>query len=1300
MLSARGAPAQDGWHPDVRSALELLRSGAFEDAERAAAFIARRANADELTREARTLAALAQMHQPVRETALAGRQALRDVLESDPLLAERAEVRYALGVAAMNLLESTESLIQLDAACERFEAQRNWARLADACVTLADAWLRYGEWEFGNPLLDESAPLAPRARELLRRERVRALRDKVQPLPGGDERVARIDLLRVRHLRALQDPDPNARAADEAAAARLLDQIVARRPVTPVIAEAMLLRSEIAADAGRGATAVDMLTELAELRLGRWSRTAAERVSQLTLPQVKLEADAHSDPHALLIRTRGLRQATLEVRRLDLAEWLLQRRGRFAETQLPASGAVQSVTELDLAGARQFDWTTPAPLELNVAAGAYVVVVEGQSFQGDPFSFRTLHIVDQESLHVLVRGQRMLIWPASAKPRTASVKFWMYGAFQPRTVALRDGVAQLPVPAEARVMRDRRWVCVGLDAAGAVTGLVTGEMTGDARRDRVFPEVLLTGGPTTVAPGAPIRVFGYLLGPDWDEPLTISLRSTLDEEFESVSVPVVAGRAFSAALRAPDRPQRRVRVVVSAGERVLSQVPQLFEFEVADESLARFRVDLDAPDALDPSQAGVVLGVRAQYPWLAQPASGFLVLLLRGALLPEPGSSGEPVLGRNATRYTTLDQDGAYNDVIPLEDLALPDGPLALEVSATVLGPDRRPQKTTHVLPARGAGSRLWIQPAPAQPSVGTPLTVRFGWFPDRIRAADATPTLTVTNSAGEPTAIPVILDRLGAVSDGWLPPASGRYTLRAALATPHGTPLVATSVVDVQADAVHAPPLRVERDSARVRIVPPEPVAAPTLVWIERDGQLGPARAWTPEQSAPLHAPHAVRPGRVFAARIVDGAFRILAGAIVPAQHADAHWKLRLPARFTVGGTATVTAEWQGADPPAFLFARLIRADAVRGYDWAYREDAILPPLREQGTHVTGPDHAGVPLATKFVPPAVLQAFQLAPTHWATALQPDAAHVKIDVPLPERAGVWPLEVIGVTEAGGVVRASALLDARPPVVVRTAFPHRLTVGDRLTGYVILENRTAKPQSVELTASLGNGLEVRAGATDAAAIAAIDAHEALTLDPQSTRTLAIAIEARETTTSHVDLRCARADAVIARAAHPYRVLAAPESPSDPQLVVDRLLYRVTPPAPTSTDPSVPPPADPWQRIPLDPGDRVPLGAYVLVREEIRASASKDVSWTQNASAHTRTFGGDVGTLHRLSAFERRLPDAWHWQPDLAPFTVHEYVLVPIHRGACRLPAPEILIAGKKVQVALTGWRGPLEVVEED
>jgi len=1345
------------WPTELGEAFELYYADQFLEVQRLCQELSARTRDPRLRREAAALAAMATMHLPGRADRLSGRARLSQLAEEDPSLLTRPECQLAYGLAQTALNETASALHHLNQAANGFARRGQSDRLAETCVALATAWARHGEWELMVPGMATPRPENRREADRIRRERIRALRERVAALPGGEAYAARIDLVLAEHLLQAED------GAAEALA--LLEELAHRKEITTTTAEACLALAQHHEAEQRWADAVRLYARVQSAGLGALSHDAEQRRHAIEQPQLILEVPDHvaiGQPVTVKLAVRNLTAVEFEVRRVDLGSWLEQRQGRFSEAALPTSGALVTARSLDTTVTAEHDWwraeTLDEPLAFEAPPGAAVVLARSLDDAGYTVAAKRLVLAGDLRATVFMGIRQAAIWVTHGQALTVDAsevepqaRFWMHGSFVPTRPRFTGTVAVFALPPEARLLRDKRWVC--LVQAGEQLALCRGTLPTAAGKPRPEPAVALIGGPPEPHVGAQLHLFGLLLdssiGQRREEPpaaVQLELLDALGRAHGTTAASVSDAGTFSARLPiTAAMAGENLHVAVRLHGQTLERVFLRPTVRVAriDETPVNVRCHL--PRWLPPTKAGVIGQIEAAYPWGTALSWASAHGRFRAVRLPTVQPKHEPVYSDAIGRWFHLDGQGKGDFAQPFSDFSLPDGPLAIGLWVEAMGWDARPAPGSAELLVGPEPVHLWVRCETDTPRVGEPLYVSAGWFDPTGLAPGKRPTVEVRRDGTPLTRLRMLPAINGLRSATWRPTVAGAYELVATLPLDSGKPLTTRDTFQVAgrpgADERTPVPLRCEAsftrhgDASGVRVrldagqrqrvlallENGDPLAAQQLTRLD-----GPADVILPLSSRPQGATRLV-----LAAPGEDDVHILGVTEVRPADEDALTLSIsHNSAEAAPGETVEVivtSLRAGGPTPHAALMARLVDASRSGGVQWLPgegRPDLALRPggiqvfsstTRSATQDVPGAD-ADVILETRELSAELAQALFDGPTLWVDARSSDNGSATFAVPLPPKPGLYRLVITGQTPDGAFVSDTLGLDTRRVLRLTADVPEHLTVGDRSVATLIVMNDGPAALRARVSFDGGTGLHAEELHLRDSQSQPQPSDEgtprAFTSPPFGAVALRATIEATEpgsgTAVFTVETEQARQRAIARYTVHAYAAAGAePHVTSRETVVVHRKLFRLEAEALAEDDTfgerSIRRDRQAEQlRIELAPDERIAPGQLVLVQEEFSLSQPlAQVEWMQRVPGNCHTHAGSWSELPQIGTQRGlRLESLTYGTVSLAAGQrqVREYVVVPVRTGACRFPPPLVRTAGVPVPVEVKPKPGRVIVVD--
>ena len=338
----------------------------------------------------------------------------------------------------------------------------------------------------------------------------------------------------------------------------------------------------------------------------------------------------------------------------------------------------------------------------------------------------------------------------------------MAGSFVPTQPRFEAGVARMDLPPEARVLRDRHWVC--LVHAGEHLALCRGELPQDDAGSG--PQIALTGGPAEPRPGEMLTIAGVVLNPGrtphnsaalaWQ----LEIRSVLDQVLATLPLEPSPAGMFSVEMTVPESwSGEHLRFTVRRGQRVVENLAPRLTIQVARAGREEFVVCSETQPHWPPEADNVTAHIAAWFPWGIPAGLGQLIGIVRGVRLPDEtngyrplGSGGLEMPGPHGRPEVIVRPGGWFDFPIPIDVLQLPPGPAALGLW-TSFGTANGEQTgiVSEMLQAAGP-VHAWLVSEPSEPVTGQPLRLRLGWFDPNgrtgLKAAHA-----VIRRAGQPIA-------------------------------------------------------------------------------------------------------------------------------------------------------------------------------------------------------------------------------------------------------------------------------------------------------------------------------------------------------------------------------------------------------------------------------------------------------------------------------------------------------------------------------------------------------------------
>ncbi|MBU0639147.1 MAG: hypothetical protein KKB50_09810 [Planctomycetes bacterium] len=1335
--------AVSAWPPQLQPALEVYDTGDYAAAQRFCVQFMDAARAPALRREAAALHALASLRMPARDDRVSGLGRLDQLGQEDPTLLERPECQLARGIAQASLNQTAAALDQLDRAFQGFSRRGDQPHVFEAACALVAAWARHSEWSTTPPRFGIPEPSSAEEAHTCRLAHIEQTRARIEQMLGSTAALARMDLILARYLIG---------AGDERGP-KLLEHVARSALVTPAVVEAAVAVAEHYEQDERWADALALYRRAQAERLGDLSRLAEERANAISRPQIELKTPAGSPVGSavpLELRVRNLGAVQLEVRRVALGDWLSSRQGRFAEGALPTVGSVQMTRALDTRMGVAHAWWQAEDVSFTAAPGAYVAVARARDEGGHEHTAKRLVIVSDFHA-VAFAGQRDALiwatWRASGEPGAGlaptlpqlRARFWIHGSFVPTQPQFKDGTALFALPAEARLLRDRRWVC--LVEAGDQLALCRGRLpAGDRAAALLTPRVALVSGPPLPQVGQTVHLAGCLLPadaggglPEDDVPVLIEIRDSLDTVLFAEEVSVSAAGTFAVHVPiCPGMAGKTLRAIARQRGSVLENIRGRHTFDVAAENLSPALVTCRVPSRFELGAEEITGTIEAVYPWGTPLAGAESRCIVRAVRLPGTDEAVDAVAAHPRHRLGLSDARGRYKFTIPVPEFELPAGALAISARASVTGWDGRDVGSAAEAVVSSCPVPIWITPEPARPCRGQTVQFAVGWFDAGGSAVSDRPRLTVRGDGAVAAELHLSLSPTGLLSEPWTPKAAGEYEIELTLPTVDAEPLrhsVALVVTEGTPGATGASDvvrcvarLTPTGEQSAVSVDLRDAGERPLLVLVEAGDPLA-AQVVRPHDgraTAVLPVENAAA-ARVLVVGIHNNRAEVLADTpVLPSAAQDLRLRIELAQPTQAPGVpADVSVHCTRAGEEAAratLVARLIHA-ADSGYanwqpgelrksdgpsaGWLALSSSLEADLTldEEGTG------RPVPSAVPRQPPHLWEALYGGTTLWADSMPLDGGTARLRVPLPPDPGLYRLIVWARGQRGASVVDSRLLDARRGVQVTLSVPGTLTTGDRTVAALSVSNRSETETAVHASLRGGGGLHIESVRVevDGEPVAAEANGAALRWAmPATSRASVIAsVEATNageasfkaevsTPTSHQVLSEVYQVVDVAEPAEP------PTAASYRALHLSRTVMKLIPPDPP--DPTSPPAervrrarTQDWPRVLLNPDERVAPGHLLLVREEFALDQGLDgVYWVQRAPATCCTGSSDIEQLPQIGSAEPVRFDRLGFRANRleAGRHVHEYILVAIRPGTCLLPPPTITAAGRAVPLQVT------------
>ncbi len=1328
-------PTVRAWSPAVAEALQAYRAGDLATAQAVCTRLLRESTDARVRFDAALVSTLCQLRGSTRDEWREGRAQFAQLAAEDATLPAEPECTLAYGAALLAMQETAAALDALDVAVSGYAAQGDDAHTLAALEELARAWAAHAEWEFTPARLGVTRPADPNEALATQRAQLEQVRARAAALKDSAATVRRIDLILGKRLLA-----GDATAAE----GRRLLAGVADAPVggDERVAAALIL----ADDCVRRGEVAEATRRYEQVRTGggraEVSR-AEDALQRLARPQVEIDVPskvAVGTPVPLKLRVRGFARVAVEVRRVDLDAWLSGGPNRGNENALPETGSVQFAQEWVTQRDDPLAWwdssAAARAVEFPAVAGGLVVIVRAQGGGQGEQVFKRLVVASDLDAACLVGTRDIAVWVSGTAARgDGTVKFWMRRSFVPVQAKLEGGVAILTLPNEARVMREREWLC--LVRVGEQVALCRGQLEVEERS--AVGRVLLLGGPPEVAPGDTLYLCGTLL----DAPVTagrelrVDITDATDDVLFTRTIPVSDGGAF--ALQVPitgPLGHKAMRTTVRLDGRVLENIGPRVITPVEPPETERYLIRTDWP-AWQPEGEVALQGRVTVTDESGLPPQGEALYVsvqgwrLPGAEVPEWETPGDTVL-----RLVRLNAQGTLELNVPRTALGLKPGPAVLQ---TLLRVGHRDAQRAEALVERlvGPGARQgWLKHEPESAAVGMAVRFAVGWYEPGGTVVSTVPAVRVWRGNEQVAELAVGPTADGLRSARWVPTEPGAYRAEVRLPVHGADELCLSDEVVIGASPAATQPAadRVicraeaacEQEQDGVRVDVQGRLAGAALVLVEEGEAVRGAAAAPLDGERSVFVPTRGAPTPAARVRVVtrrDDAIQTIADVPVARRGAEA---LRLEA-------SGAEAAWPGAEVPVqvraaggatapgtVLVARLVDARGEGTAEWepqfARSGDAAQWTVDTVWPQWPGPvalaGAAGPEVATsRPIVPArrapeplsgVAAAVAQGRTLWCTSRDFAGGEAELHVALPTQPGVYVLELAALTGDGGGTTCRRVIDTRGGVAVYSHVPEWWCVGDRTILAVLLENGGAAPVDAKLRIAGGGGLHVEsvrvAGATDGVLQRGADEAYMLSLPAQGRVWLYGEVEASRAGAAElvVDVSGAGQQRRVCR---PYQVRAVEPAAGRPATTVRRTLTVWSPPAwdaegqefnPEYYEDAHAPQPYRWPRSlirlrelrwterPWTAGDRLARGELVQVREElVLEKPQASVLWLQPVPANCWAMPQAARDAPGLGAYDGVVDGqlSFHTPALQDGAYVHQYLLGVVRPGACELPAPQ-------------------------
>lgn len=1367
---ASAAPPDD-WPTELLPAVQLHEERAFDRAAMLSGEIARATRDPRVRAAAEALNCLGLMHSHMRNDRLDARGRLTALAQDWPGLHEIPDVQLALGIALAADHETTPALHSLIDAAAGFAARGRPDRRAEALVALAETWAVHGDWESIAIARMVEPPRSAEAAHRVRMEQIRQIREQLSGITGGAAAVRRVDLATAAYL--AQRVDTRAQGLEmlaglvqdrPGAADRLFDL---QAGLTAAAAEACLLLADHYEAERRWEAALSLLDRVVAAGFDSAS-LATRRAEQIRAPAMELSAaPGPAGKKRLSLRVRNVERLQFELRRIDLERWLRSRRGEFLESALPTAGSLALAHEASRADPRPYEWwevwPADAPFEASLPDGAYVAHIRADQRGGRETQFKQLLVTGPLRATMVVGRQRAVVWVghrtetetpdamtsgelriANSEERISETHeagsdsffasrnplfdsdvealFWMHGSFEPRRIALDGGAAVFDLPPESRMLRDRRWVC--LVKAGGAIALCRGELAAPAGARPTLAYAAVAG-PRNPFPGETVQVSGCLLNHTEVDPrhfptqVTIELTDAVGARVAAATAPILGGGFFNAPLTiGEDTAGASLNLLVRASGVVLAPLNAGPAVVVREPAGTPYLISSDLPQVLHAGSRAVSGRVSVSYPWGAPLAEARTKLRYRAVALPTNDPLTALTTALPVPDDRRLDAAGRIGFSHDLGWFQFPPGPIAVNVSTQVTGPDDRVVERSFAALHGASPAHVWMRWNPPAPSADDDLRFTVGWFdPVGLIGVD-TPRLEIRRE-GEVVATPRLEWALmGMRSDPWRPPGPGTYEARVSLAPRHAPQVVARDTVIVgpakpEVAAAKRVGARAELDShggeRHVRLTVDGPRERPLLAVVAEADPLAALEAPAGESAAreTVGATRALHNQlrTLLIGHDADSVRLLNESPLREAASAALSVDVRaVETTMAAGRDATFEIRCRGAQSPVDLLVRLATPGDAATFSWQPGElrgvsEELRTPLRVYDSAVGAPRgeaHGGASLvipASPALPDAALRALFDGSTHWVSAVGGVMETARVRAPLPAEPGRYRFYVLARTRDGDWAIGEREIDLSTRPWALLSMPLSLVAGDRSIAAVRLVNPTDSP--IRASVSLDGGGLLHAGPLRS--WPAADAHvgsddDGVEAPPRSEIVLRAVIEAVRPGEGVAVLRIG-GEALEWERSHSYTVTpAADAAPDSAVFELRRSIYRVVRAEMPEIDSStlLVPDATHWQREQVTADDRIRTGELLMLVEEFDLpKAMESVTWRQPMPANCVTYAGERVETRKFLATERRAPNNVQYDTFDLPAGRYqvETLLTATRPGVCSVPVPRVFLDGRPIRISV-------------
>lgn len=1312
------------WSAALAEPLRLMFAGDLDRSASLALSIGETASESTLRHEAQAVQALALLLREDRPARVQGRALLMQLESQSAGLVQRAESQYALGVAATELGETAVALTHLETAVGQFEAQADHPRQAAALVALARAWGRHSEWQTTPMRFIPAQPETPDEALAIRMAKVQEQRTRLARLPDVRESLAELDLLLADMQ--LADP-PNAQEGRGT-----LKRLASEAPLTRGGARAAMRLGRQADLEDEWAAAEEWYERVAHSPDESLATDARNALRALSRAQLRCSLQTDGQHVQVHVNGRRMSRIALEIRSLDLADWLGSSRGHLLEVHLPESGAVRASHEITAGPGGDAEGV----LEAQLAAGAYVVLARGEPGAGADGVVKRLLLVDPLPVTALIGIERGVLALTDARDHDAGaeVEFWMQGGFVPLRFPLRDGVGDFDLPPEARLLVQKRWTC--LIRVGSRFGLLSGQLAEEDPGGSQVRAVLLAGSPgDAAAGGAPLT--GVLLNAvgardaSWNRPLRVELRDARDQLFVAAQAQVHAGAFAMEIPIGDDVLPERLHVQLRDGARPIPLIGHRADLQLGRELLPAW-FDGGVPERQRPDDLELPIRLEARYPWgrAIEHGNGQLALLAIG--LPQPTSGVAEAL-RSFSDHVHLSDRGVLNLKLPLPLSFKGSAPLVLRTVLSVGDDGTTLGALEQEILMADEPALAWVIVEPHSATIGQPLRFHVGHVGMNAAPASRAIVQIIDSFTGVKAELHTRRTARGWTTEHWFPDHAGTYEVVATVQRLNAPPLTARASFACKDEPIrNSPALRnggmralmtAGADRTDAVSVTTSPNAEGLLVFLSgNEAPLGAVvlrrgagkarwpvpRDWSSVSSQSANKPQARTttgrvPRKVLLIRTQSGRPAVVDSAMIDAPDGRAILRLEAPAQALPGGAVQLRVRLEqeaGGAIPGKALVYVAAPPVPSLLEWTHA-DALGETFTRPGYRIFGgdeplnPEHeTGAGSAEKAPPwqvePALSEWLSAVPRLWSIRmLDVPAEGAQFELDLPCRAGVYRVAVLGL-HASCTAVAEALIDASRAIDAQIDLPARARPGDLVRCTLMLRNHLPTAACVRVRLEPLEGLHIVGLYEPGAAVLQGTSETEVALAPGQAVFLKSDLEVLAATAGRIQVRL-RHDGGEQRLSRAVTIKSEPSADRSATIRLRRQVARMTPIALESDEADH---ADGmprkirhrWDAEPVADGAVVPSGAWLRVREEVEiATGIRNAAWRQDmpCTAAVRVAPEDVedrrGEIGRLST---RTADSCQYTSTQrsAGRTVHEWWMQATRPGTGILPAPEVSADG--------------------